>query len=957
MSVLLEQTNMDMRKSEKSGLHFPDLLTQWADFIKREQRKVQKLVEMSVTIRRRDRGLTISDQYGGYGTRPTTEGRWLDYDSDLDGEVHPINIVHDAIATNKNACLQSNSVTEVTSANESAKHKQIAQRWQRVCNYLERVTWDEAARGFIFDGTQKDGTDLVYSYLEECDKQAVPSVNQKKSGMAVYSCDSCGSKGVSQSDAPEIVGDNSDTDDAPQFAMGEVPCPQCGGQASAMIHSLAGFEMGENEVATYKIKKEIVPFFNFTADTYGAKIGGIQTMTWLQIQRLKSRPALETQYPNANFSGTYRWSYPLCCDYALANGDWGYLNGWNRSSNFDEFSYSEERTIYLHEDAYSNYKAPQDWEFVNRDGKKTFAINAGQTIGDALTSIYGENPKGFKFIWCDEVLIDICDGEDEELNLRECFSDVHWSRESTSYLSSPHYSVVTIQDAITLLNTMDFNIIARNSVNPVYYNSRIFEQADFSKEFIGTKNEALLDEDLRQSVVSLPIPTPSPHLNEKLAFLFEIKDTVTTVTPAMRGESQKGEPYAAQRQQLETSYGGLTSVLKSFAQCKCTVFVQQAKLAKKKWTLEQFQRVGSMFGEVWTEEDVQEMCDIDFDEDLAVSYRAGSEMPQSNLSKEMKFFGGLQQLIPFLAQFQQLIPANKMREIMEKIGETMDMDMDITDMEEDERIFQKRAIDLAEICRPFQNLTLDQVEAMKMKIVAMQPPDLQAVQQSIQLAQSAPQDPQAMQQAQQMASPKPIYQLDTILEQVFHMSQIRFDKYEDLNGQQGFFIQQLKAEKGKTKSNFVLLTVLSQLLEMLQQAIDQQKQQAMQNDPQMQMAMAEQENQKADRQIAAAKVQVEGAKIQSQNAQMEADRQHQKEVEQAKIVHSLIEQGADQQHEAMLQPTMKEQIVTAIKYESLPPVAQKDLLSEIGVNVSVAELKQTAKDNKPVPATKPAAKK
>src|ERR1700675_3437462 len=104
MGVILEQSNMDERKPDRLGLDFVSYLDNWSQYIKREQRKVMKLVEMSVTIRRRDRGLTISDQYGGYGTRPTTEGRWLDYDAELDGEVHPINIVHDAIATNKNAC-------------------------------------------------------------------------------------------------------------------------------------------------------------------------------------------------------------------------------------------------------------------------------------------------------------------------------------------------------------------------------------------------------------------------------------------------------------------------------------------------------------------------------------------------------------------------------------------------------------------------------------------------------------------------------------------------------------------------------------------------------------------------------------------------------------------------------------------------------------------------------------
>ncbi|MBA4183038.1 MAG: hypothetical protein H0X49_03395, partial [Acidobacteria bacterium] len=148
-------SNYDGRNSRRqrkvSDQTFEQLLRNFAEQIKREQDKLRQLTEMSVTLHRRYRGLTISDLCGHYGIRIETKGRWLDYDPDLDGEIHPINIIQPAIRANTNACLQSNAEINIEPANASAKTAKIAERWAKVSAYLERFNWTEEEKTFLFD--------------------------------------------------------------------------------------------------------------------------------------------------------------------------------------------------------------------------------------------------------------------------------------------------------------------------------------------------------------------------------------------------------------------------------------------------------------------------------------------------------------------------------------------------------------------------------------------------------------------------------------------------------------------------------------------------------------------------------------------------------------------------------------------------------------------------------------
>jgi hypothetical protein len=192
---------------------------------------------------------------------------------------------------------------------------------------------------------------------------------------------------------------------------------------------------------------------------------------------------------------------------------------------------------------------------------------------------------------------------------------------------------------------------------------------------------------------------------------------------------------------------------------------------------------------------------VDFDEDLIVGYREGSEMPTSNSDREQRFAQGLNTLLPFIQAGVPLQP-DKFQKILQKIDEFAGFDFDLTGLEVDELIAQKKYLELAALCEPYAEMSYAQVEAARSKVVAST-----------------------------VRSQQPISALDIEIEQIFARSDVRFSQYEDLDQQKAFFTEQLRREIGKAKGNFILIEMLNLVLHAIEQAQQQLMQQAMANAP------------------------------------------------------------------------------------------------------------------------------
>jgi len=771
-----------------------DYLLLWDERMRREEQHTRKLVEMYVTIHRRFRGVTISDQFGYFGTRPETQGRWIDYDPDLDGEVHPINIVRPDIKANTAALLQANVQIDAEPANPAdARLCEQARRVQHLIDYFERGGgWEKSERTILFDAMQKEGTCLIENYFDESlgydHRVIVPT--QYLDHYAVFECQGCGVKGVK-----EIAADLS-----PTYEKTSIPCPGCDQSARATVEAVSNFDLVENGINSKEISHRIWSGFNFVIDRRGARTKGLAGARWLATMELVERAELEDAYPQHDFNAPYEWSYSLKCQHALANADWSILySSWQPTAEAGEWDIFQKNTRFLHETAYRSYLSPSDWEFRGKDGRLKFRIRRGETWAEAVRNSFGGDVRGFRFVTVNEQLIDIEAPPEHEPNFRKCFTDAHWLRDSGSYLSVPHWDSVQMQDDITLFNTLKTETAARNSVEPVFYNSSVFDRNDFTRDYIPSKNGALdSDFDITKAVMKPAIARSADGVNEHLMFLLGLHEKQSDRTPALRGESQPGQPAAAQRQQLEQSYGMLTPATQSYAAMRVDNVKQKIRMAFETWPLERFQRVASLKGEQWNEVDVKSLVQVDLARDVIIDYATGSEIPQGNQVREMKFYNGLAQVMPLLTG--GMVSPQVIQQILKKIDEFADFEFDLSGLETVEALAQKRYADLVEACMDYADLTRRDIDAYKARIESHMP--------VIDPATDLP----AIDEATGQPVLQPITAFDLLIEEILAISNVFISPIEDIEGQKRYFVEATVRELAKPKPNLVLAEAMTYLV-------------------------------------------------------------------------------------------------------------------------------------------------
>lgn len=829
-------------------LKVEEYLLLWHERLKAEADRMRKICEQSVTVHRRFRGTTISDSFGYFGTRPETTGRWIDYDPDLDGEVHPINIVRPDIRVNNSALLQVQPNAQVKATNNSAKRQQKAAKIQRMVDYFGR-SWTEADRLLIFDGIQKEGTWLVETYRCEGKKHKVQTPQLNRTYFAVYQCSSCGAQG--KKEVPEELGASYQDKASP------VPCPSCGAEASGEVKAVNNVSLTESEIQSYQIKHRLWSGFNYLIDRKRAAKGGIRNARFLRIHEIATRADLEADYPQHKFDHPFEFCYALKCEASLADNDFSKLNvGYSPALNSTEFDEFEKDTICLHKEAYKNYIAPDDYRFVDGFGKVKFEIKRGESMDEAVQRSFGEGTEGFRFVIVNDKLTDIVNDKYTEPDFRKAFTDVHFLRDSSSFHSVPNWDIVILQDDITLFNTLKTESTARNAIEPVFFNSEVFDIEDFGQDYIPSKDGILAEAvDIQRAVYKVPHASSAVEVNEHLQFLLGIRQEVSSVTPALRGEAQPGEPAYAQRQQLEQSQGILAPAAKSYAQMYIDNMRQKVEAAFDCWTFEQFQEVASIEGEKWTEEDIAELVATDLDTEVSFEYVPGTEQPQSNLVKEMKFFNGLREVTPFLQS--GAITPDVMTQLLKKIDEYAGFEFDLSGLETSDALAQNRFEKMQNACRDYEGISRFRVEQMKSNVIAY----------------SQETDPSgAIVQI-------PISEFEIMMEKVMQKSDILVTDFENTGAQALWFIERMIGELTKTKPNYVLIEAVQSFVKGLKAQSEQQKQEAIDKDPAVQAERA------AAEQNAAAQEQQRAAAEEAKKADAETA------TEQV-LVQKMLEEGA-----------------------------------------------------------------
>ena len=160
-------------------------------------------------------------------------------------------------------------------------------------------------------------------------------------------------------------------------------------------------------------------------------------------------------------------------------------------------------------------------------------------------------------------------------------------------------------------------------------------------------------------------------------------------TPAMMGQAQPNEPYAAQALQKQSSLGLLAPAEISKATAKVHWAKQQLRCTQQYLTNEDAEELLKL-NPNWNEDTILAFKECDFDKDLIITYKQGTEIPQSLIEREIKLQNLLQQVMMVGQVDPSFVQTDALKEIMRELIQSSGLDIDIGNNESNLRLAESR---------------------------------------------------------------------------------------------------------------------------------------------------------------------------------------------------------------------------------------------------------------------------
>lgn len=636
----------------------------------------RQLVNASVILRKRLRDLNDDDRTGVYS--PYT-GNWTTID--LSG-IYSWNIVKPTVRANTAALSSAKIKIDIKPRFIKDTEAQMAADVAlSVLELKERDQWTQQLEEYIGNEIQLGAGMFLHAPVNPYKKRkhSLPQfedVEVTGGGSAI--CGGCGA----EFEVTEAV----ETDAV-------VPCPECGAQAVVTAipeKATMSVPTGYEEFTTGDTDTRGYPFMEFRIDELNTQGGNFQRAKWFEHHYPVSLDELELEYPDsaeAIRGAAAELSYPIKWMYTLSTGrtvpmesptDW-------------PVQLREVRDIWLTPSMYLNVELTDDLELKSKDGVR-FAVKEGQTFADGLYEGEPfEEPPVLCFRVVGDELIDIYPSD-----FREEFFYISFLSNPSTFWALFATELITLQDIINYMLTIQMYHIRRNAITSIVYNRGSFDPEAFEEDLVATKENLPFDVPINQQFAVVPALTLSGEPMQMLQAVMQSKGDITQVQPAMVGETQPGQPYAAQLLQKQQSLGLLAPAALSKANAKVSWAKWQLKTAQKYWTDEDTEDLLKLNGE-WTEDWVDAFLDADVCNDLIVDFVQGSEIPTTLIEREAKLRQTLMDLTQLGSVNPELINPKMVNEIFSEILQAGGIDLDINNYESDERLAQSRYDKLLEI--------------------------------------------------------------------------------------------------------------------------------------------------------------------------------------------------------------------------------------------------------------------
>lgn len=667
-----------------------------------------------------------------------------------------------------------------------------------------------------------------------------------------------------------------------------VPCSNCGSEAEVVEKPQTGSVSvikDTKKVRTGNTQTRVIPAGEIVIDDRHTAGGNIESARWIMHRHLEPIDELEAKYPESKGKmgggAQMDWSYPLRWQYVMRTGnDQPYMmpGVWVDDNR-------EVKDLYLTPQMYAGFVASSEFKVGTK-----FTVAAGKGFADAVYrgKKFDEEPV-LCFRTVGQTIVDVfpCD-------FREKIIYVTFLSNPSSFWGLFLTEMLPLQNVVNYMNSIQVFHTRRNARTTKLLDSGYFNPEDLEKDVSLTKEPLLPGDDLRSHFAFVPSATLSPVPQEILQTQIALAPQIGGVTPAMTGQSQRNEPYAAQRQQKEQSLGQLVPFLRSIAFGQVQWTLRQLKEAQENWGEEDFLFLLKLNPD-WTEEYIEAFMEADLDTDIVIDYEQGSESPRNLLDREL----ALQQFLQTLGTVGQISVMGSpiatpevLNEVLLGIKRITQVDVDVKNTEAELRLADARSdkiLKLTEGIEPPPGTPMEVLNLMASQLTSL--PDLH---------------------------PYPFE--DHATESEFYADQIEKELSKDspshlkvacwyamINAHKNAAVQYGQEQtEAQMAAQAPAMQAQAEMAGQQSQAEAQAQAQQQQSDQQAQLAAAQQKAQ-MDAQLAAQKQEFEGQRIQadqSHKAALQVSQQnHQFALDQANKAHELEKMRLEHEHQKHIAKT------------------------------------------------------
>lgn len=625
------------------------------------------LTNDSVRLRKLFRDLNDSDRTGFFSN---VTGAWTDIDTQ---QLYSVNITKPMIRTNASAMQTANVKIDIAPRFIKDTRSQMATEVAAsIVEQKERLQWTSQLEEYMAMEQQMGAGVFLRTFYDKTQKRThrLPQWQVEEVEMpGVAVCGECGAETPVEGDVDEMI-----------------PCGVCGGVAvveSMPQNQEIDVPTGYQEFTVGDTTTEIYPFFEFRVDDVSTQGGRLDKAKWFEHHYIQSVDELQLAYPESKeeiAGASAEWSYPIKWQKALKEN----RNSPGMMSSQRVVEEREVRDIYLTPAMYLNHPASENFELKDKDGNVRFSIKKGQTCAEAIYEGKQVETPIVCFKLCGTALLDVYISD-----FREEWSYATFLANPSAFWGCFAYEIVSLQDMVTHVMSLQFYHIRRNAIVSIIYNKGSFDPESFGKDLIPTKQNLPYDIPINSQFGIVPALPLSGEPMQLFEMIMGVKSDVTLATPAMQGQAQPNEPYAAQALQKQSSLGLLSPSQISKATAKVHWAKQTLRLAQRYLTDEDAEDLLKL-NPNWNEDTILAFKECDLDKDLIIDYKQGTEIPQSLIEREVKLQNLLQQIMMVGQIDPSFVQTDALKEIVTELVQSSGLDIDIGNNESNLRLAESR---------------------------------------------------------------------------------------------------------------------------------------------------------------------------------------------------------------------------------------------------------------------------